>query len=350
MRQLVGWRDEERTVRDLLLSLSEPRVRRAGAGAGRGRGRERRATPGERTGLALARGARGVGRRGRLGRRGALGHLHDDRAAPVARPRRAAGGSSTLSGGEQKRLALEVAARGPTPTCCCSTSPTTTSTSPGKEWLEDSLRACPKTILLISHDRALLAARPDKVVTLEGPHRVDARRARSPPGTRLATNGSPASTRSTGAGRRSASASSSRCSEFRRRAAMGSDKFASRVRRDEVEDRAVRSRRRRPIGSEDQAVSMRLGGDRTGKRVVVVRAARAATGSPTRSTPRSCSASGSRCSVRTAPARATSSRLLAGEPVDHDGTWRARRARRARLLLADPRPTRARRRRGARRA
>ena len=74
---------------------------------------------------------------------------------------------STLSGGEQKRLALEVVLRSAADVLLLD-EPDNYLDVAGKEWLEDSLRACPKTILLISHDRALLARAADKVVTLEG--------------------------------------------------------------------------------------------------------------------------------------------------------------------------------------
>ena len=37
----------------------------------------------------------------------------------------------------------------------------------GKRWLETELRACPKTILYVSHDRELLAATSTKIVTVE---------------------------------------------------------------------------------------------------------------------------------------------------------------------------------------
>ena len=37
----------------------------------------------------------------------------------------------------------------------------------GKRWLETELRACPKTILFVSHDRELLAATSTKIVTVE---------------------------------------------------------------------------------------------------------------------------------------------------------------------------------------
>src|SRR6185369_5383174 len=56
--------------------------------------------------------------------------------------------------------------------------------------------------------------------------------------------------------------------EFRRRAAMGSDKFASRVRA--TKSKIERFEATAPTDRvQEQAVSMRLGGDRTGKRVVV---------------------------------------------------------------------------------
>ena len=54
-----------------------------------------------------------------------------------------------------------------TPTSCCSTSPTTTSTSrPGPGSSE--LQASRKTVLMISHDRTLLANVATRIVTLEG--------------------------------------------------------------------------------------------------------------------------------------------------------------------------------------
>ena len=38
---------------------------------------------------------------------------------------------------------------------------------PGKRWLEAQLRETPKTVLLVSHDRELLARAADRIVTLE---------------------------------------------------------------------------------------------------------------------------------------------------------------------------------------
>ncbi|MFD5866239.1 ABC-F family ATP-binding cassette domain-containing protein [Agromyces sp. NPDC127015] len=73
---------------------------------------------------------------------------------------------STLSGGEQKRLALEALLRGPEQVLLLD-EPDNSLDVPGKRWLEDRLRETPKTVLLVSHDRELLARAADRIVTLE---------------------------------------------------------------------------------------------------------------------------------------------------------------------------------------
>jgi ATPase subunit of ABC transporter with duplicated ATPase domains len=72
----------------------------------------------------------------------------------------------TLSGGEQKRLALEALLRGPDDVLLLD-EPDNYLDVPGKRWLEEQLRATPKTVLLVSHDRELLARAADRIVTLE---------------------------------------------------------------------------------------------------------------------------------------------------------------------------------------
>ena len=149
----------------------------------------------------------------------------------------------------------------------------------------------------------------------------------------------PASTRSTAAGTRSASGCRRSLVEYRRRASMGSDTFASRV-------RATKSKIERfeaappPERVVDHQVTMRLGGDRTGTRVDHLRAARAAR--PHRPVRR-------RGRLRRAHRRARPERHRQ-EPLPPAARRRgrrprrhvaARRPRRARLLLADPRPPRA---------
>jgi ATPase subunit of ABC transporter with duplicated ATPase domains len=72
----------------------------------------------------------------------------------------------TLSGGEQKRLALEALLRGPDEVLLLD-EPDNYLDVPGKRWLEDQLRASAKTVLFVSHDRELLARTATRIVTVE---------------------------------------------------------------------------------------------------------------------------------------------------------------------------------------
>ncbi|MCW2539569.1 MAG: transporter related protein [Frankiales bacterium] len=74
---------------------------------------------------------------------------------------------STLSGGEQKRLALEALLRGPAEVLLLD-EPDNYLDVPGKQWLEQRLQQTPKTVLFVSHDRELLAKVADRIVTVEG--------------------------------------------------------------------------------------------------------------------------------------------------------------------------------------
>jgi ATPase subunit of ABC transporter with duplicated ATPase domains len=73
---------------------------------------------------------------------------------------------STLSGGEQKRLALEALLRGPDEVLLLD-EPDNYLDVPGKRWLEQALADSPKTVLFVSHDRELLARTATRVVTIE---------------------------------------------------------------------------------------------------------------------------------------------------------------------------------------
>ncbi len=73
---------------------------------------------------------------------------------------------STLSGGEQKRLALEAVLRGPDEVLLLD-EPDNFLDVPAKRWLEDRLRETPKTVLYVSHDRELLARTATRIVTVE---------------------------------------------------------------------------------------------------------------------------------------------------------------------------------------
>lgn len=74
---------------------------------------------------------------------------------------------TTLSGGEQKRLALELLLRGRDEVLLLD-EPDNYLDVPGKRWLEQRLRETPKTVLFVSHDRELLATVADRIVTVEG--------------------------------------------------------------------------------------------------------------------------------------------------------------------------------------
>ncbi|WP_405742837.1 ATP-binding cassette domain-containing protein [Streptomyces sp. NBC_01525] len=72
----------------------------------------------------------------------------------------------TLSGGEQKRLVLESLLRG-TDEVLLLDEPDNYLDVPGKRWLEEQLRRTKKTVLFVSHDRELLARAADKIVSVE---------------------------------------------------------------------------------------------------------------------------------------------------------------------------------------
>ncbi|MDQ1654528.1 MAG: hypothetical protein QOI35_3728, partial [Cryptosporangiaceae bacterium] len=72
----------------------------------------------------------------------------------------------TLSGGEQKRLALETLLRG-TDEVLLLDEPDNYLDVPGKRWLEERLKESAKTVLFVSHDRELLARTATHVVTIE---------------------------------------------------------------------------------------------------------------------------------------------------------------------------------------
>ena len=71
-----------------------------------------------------------------------------------------------LSGGEQKRLCLEVVLRGHEEVLLLD-EPDNFLDVPGKRWLEAQLRATTKTVLFVTHDREMLANTAERCVTVE---------------------------------------------------------------------------------------------------------------------------------------------------------------------------------------
>jgi ATPase subunit of ABC transporter with duplicated ATPase domains len=166
MRQFIGTggRHGLRMVRDLLLSVSAPRVRAAAArlDAAELTMMERDDEP------AQLRYAAALAEWGEAGGYEAEVHWDACCVAALGIPYEQCRWRDvdTLSGGEQKRLVLESLLRGPDEVLLLD-EPDNYLDVPGKRWLEAQLDATSKTVLLVSHDRELLAACAQRIVTVE---------------------------------------------------------------------------------------------------------------------------------------------------------------------------------------
>ncbi|MEP6695322.1 MAG: ATP-binding cassette domain-containing protein [Pseudonocardiales bacterium] len=165
MRQFIGSIRDESTVRDLLLSLAPAPLRAAGAALDTTEQALMEADD-ERTQLRYADALTGWGDAG-----GYLAEVLWDTvtvaALGVPYDRALYRPVGTLSGGEQKRLALEALLRG-TDEVLLLDEPDNYLDVPGKRWLEERLTESTKTVLYVSHDRELLARTATRVVTIEG--------------------------------------------------------------------------------------------------------------------------------------------------------------------------------------
>ncbi|WP_030436530.1 ABC-F family ATP-binding cassette domain-containing protein [Actinoplanes subtropicus] len=163
MRQFIGMIGDDRTLEELALSLVEPALGAAG---------ERLATAAatldetERSQLAYANALAHWGEVGGYDAEvlfdtvavGILGKPWDEvRHRPVR----------TLSGGQQKRFALDLLLRGRDEVLLLD-EPDNFLDVPGKRWLEERLRESSKSVLYVSHDRELLAETANRVVAVEG--------------------------------------------------------------------------------------------------------------------------------------------------------------------------------------
>ena len=165
MRQFIGSAERPTTVRAFLLAYSEPEVRTAAAAL---RGAEERlaADEGERSQLAYAEALAAWEAAG-----GYRAEVLWDRCAHEAFgggfPESGDRPIETLSGGERKRLALEIVFRSSFDVVLLD-EPDNTLDIEGKEWLESRIIQDPRTILFISHDRTVLERAATHIVTLEG--------------------------------------------------------------------------------------------------------------------------------------------------------------------------------------
>jgi sulfate-transporting ATPase len=166
MRQFIGMIADDRTLNDLALSLAAPAVRAAGERMSAAERALSAAPDDERAQLRYANSLTAWGEAG-----GYDAEVLFDTAAVAAldlpwdavRDR----GVATLSGGQQKRFALELLLRGGDEVLLLD-EPDNFLDVPAKRWLEERLRESAKSVLYVSHDRELLARTADRVVAVEG--------------------------------------------------------------------------------------------------------------------------------------------------------------------------------------
>jgi ATPase subunit of ABC transporter with duplicated ATPase domains len=263
MRQLVGTAGAEfgvRTVRDLLVSVAPERIRRAAA---RLDSAHVHATADPmRYATALAEWGDAGGYDAEVLWDECSGRALDADFRHVAdRP------LTTLSGGEQKRLALEALLRGEDDVLVLD-EPDNFLDVNAKRWLERELRATRKTVLFVSHDRELLAATSNKIVTVEAEGAwthgagfasyADARAARHE---RLEHD------RALYDDERKRL--EELVAEMSRRAKI-SDTFAPKLKAAESRLRLFIEKNERPTQARAQKIDVRLRGARTGKRAVII--------------------------------------------------------------------------------
>jgi ATPase subunit of ABC transporter with duplicated ATPase domains len=263
--QLVGSITDGTTVLDLLRRLSPPRLRAVASTLARAEaGNDGSPEAGLRLAEALAAWGEAGGYEAEV-----LWDACTTRAVGLSLDQAAARPVATLSGGEQKRLALEVLLRSEA-TALLLDEPDNFLDVSGKRWLEERLNGCPKTVLYVSHDRELLARTSHRVVTVEGQQSWthggsfasyhEARQARL---ARLDDE-----YRQWQDERRRLT---QYLREMKRRAAI-SDVNASRARASETRLRHFEEAGPPPERPADQSVTMQLGGGRTGKRVLTAEA------------------------------------------------------------------------------
>ena len=165
MRQFIGSDARPTTVRDFLLAYAEPRVAEAAIRVAKAE-RWMHDHPGEDPQMRYADALANWGEAGGYETEVVFDQC-TDAAFGQGYPECADRKIETLSGGERKRLALEVILRSRFDTVMLD-EPDNALDIEGKRWLEDSIAASSKTVLFVSHDRTVLDRAATRIVTLEG--------------------------------------------------------------------------------------------------------------------------------------------------------------------------------------
>jgi ATPase subunit of ABC transporter with duplicated ATPase domains len=165
MRQFIGSIRDGSTVRDLLVAVAPVAIRDARRALDDAE-RELPAHGGHDAAIAHAQAIADWSEVGgydaelvwNLCTQAALRQSYEDSSARLV---------AELSGGEQKRLALEALLRGRQEVLLLD-EPDNYLDVPGKQWLEEALRLTRKTVLFVTHDRELLARTAERAITIEG--------------------------------------------------------------------------------------------------------------------------------------------------------------------------------------
>jgi len=270
MPQFIGSVTDDRSVRDLLLAVSQERVRRAAAAVDAAELRLMEQDD-EAAQLAYAQALSDWGEAGGYEAEN-LWDRCTTAALGVPYERARWREVRTLSGGEQKRLCLEVLLRGPDQVLLLD-EPDNYLDVPGKRWLEERLRETAKTVLFVSHDRELLARAAERIVSVEP----------APGGSDVWVHGGGFATYHEARERRF-----ERFDELRRRwdekhaqlrqlvldlrqYAARSDGMASRYQAAQTRLRKFEEAGPPPQPPRPQKITMRLGGGRTGVRAITCR-------------------------------------------------------------------------------
>jgi energy-dependent translational throttle protein EttA len=166
MRQFIGMIGDDRTLFDLAVALATPSLKAAADRLTAAEHALHAASDEPKRQLAYADALAGWGEAG-----GYDAEVLFDTAsvAAIGAPWESTKDRTvrTLSGGEQKRFALELLLRGNDEVLLLD-EPDNFLDVPGKRWLESRLRESGKSVLYVSHDRELLAQTADRVVAVEG--------------------------------------------------------------------------------------------------------------------------------------------------------------------------------------